>query len=266
MIDYHIHTTVSPDAEQALGDVVNRARELGLTHIAITDHYEFMDGVFYDRWKIRDLEKYGREIDEYNSRYKDIYIAKGIEVGRVNKNKEQIKKVLDTIDFDFIIDSAHFVDDMDPYYPEYFYGKTKEQAYHGYLREISESIDYMDDRVSIIGHIGYIARYSPYDDYELRYEEFKDIFDELLIKAVRRGIGIEINTSNFGRKRDELMPPVSIIKRYRQLGGEILTIGSDSHRVSDIGKGFETARQIALEAGFKYLSVFKNLKEEKLPL
>ncbi|MBN2879611.1 MAG: histidinol-phosphatase HisJ family protein [Clostridia bacterium] len=266
MIDYHIHTKISPDAEQALGDVVNKAREIGITHIAITDHYEFMDGVFYDRWKIRDLEKYGREIDEYNKKYTDIYIAKGIEIGHINRKKDEISKVLDTIEFDFIIDSAHFVDEVDPYYPEYYVGKTKEQAYYDYLREILGSIDYMDDRVSVIGHIGYAARYSPYEDYRLRYEDYKDVIDELLIKAVKRGIGIEINTSNFGRQRDEVMPPVSIIKRYRQLGGEIITIGSDAHRVNDIGKGFEVARQIALEAGFKYISIFKNLKEEKIPL
>jgi len=266
MIDFHIHTDISPDAEQALGDVVERARTLGISHLAITDHYEFLENDFYKGWTIKDLVAYARSIEKHNNKYDDIYIATGIEVGHINRMIDKIKNVLDSVDFDFIISSTHFINEVDPYFPEYYKGKPKEETYYSYLKEIRDSIDVMDDRVSVIGHIGYAARYSPYEDNKLKYEDFSDIIDELLIKIIKRGFGIELNTSNYGRKLDEIMPPISIIKRYRQLGGEIITIGSDAHKLKDIGKEYSKARQIALNAGFKYVSVFKNLESEFITL
>lgn len=266
MIDYHIHTDISPDASQALGDVVERARKLGIKHLAITDHHEVIDGDFYAKWRIGDLKKYKADIEKLNAKYDDIQIACGIEIGHIDQKAQEIKALLDTVDFDFVIASAHFVDGVDPYYPEYYEGKTKQQSYYEYLREIRDSIEHMDSRVSVLGHIGYAARYAPYEDKRIYYEEFKDVIDEMLKRAIARGIGIEINTSNFGRYYDETMPPVSIIKRYRELGGEILTIGSDAHRLHEIGKEYDRARQIAIDAGFKYACVFKNLKHEFVAL
>ncbi|MEX1376443.1 MAG: histidinol-phosphatase HisJ family protein [Eubacteriales bacterium] len=266
MIDYHIHTDISPDAKQALGDIVDRARELGIKYLAITDHHEVIDGEFYSGWQIKDLKKYKSDIEKLNKKYDDIEIAAGIEIGHINEKTEEIKKVLDAIDFDFVIASAHFVNGVDPYFPQYYEGRTKQESYYDYLREIRDSIDYMDPRVSVIGHIGYAARYSPYEDNRIYYEEFKDVIDELLTKAIQKGIGIEINTSNFGKYYEETMPPVSIINRYRELGGEILTIGSDAHVLHEIGKEYDRARQIAIDAGFKYICVFKNLKPEFIAL
>lgn len=266
MIDFHIHTDVSPDAKQSLGDAVARARQLGITHMAVTDHHELLTGGYYDSWKIKDLQSYSNAIKSYNDKYDDIYVAVGIEIGHVNRKAKEIKDVLDTIDFDFVISSAHFIDEVDPYFPEYFAGKPKHETYYNYLKEIRDSIDVMDDRVSVLGHIGYAARYSPYEDYKLRYEDFSEIIDEILLKTIKRGFGIELNTSNYGRKLDELMPPVSIVNRYRQLGGEIITIGSDSHTSADIGKAYNTARQIALDAGFKKVCVYKNLEPEFIDL
>jgi len=266
MIDFHIHTDVSPDGNQSLGDAVNRARQLGISHMAITDHYEFIKLEYYVEWIIKDLVEYSKKIESYNKKYDDINIATGIEIGHISKKIDKIKEVLDTVQFDFIISSTHFIGEVDPYFPEYFSGKTKEDSYYNYLKEIRDSIDLMDDRVSVLGHIGYAARYSPYEDYKLRYEDFSEIIDDILLKTIRRGFGIELNTSNYGRKLDELMPPISIVNRYRQLGGEIITIGSDAHNCADIGKEYNTARQIALDAGFKKVCVFKNLKPEFIDL
>lgn len=266
MIDYHIHTDVSPDGKQSLGDAVNRARLLGLTHIAITDHYDLMSGEYYKNWRIKDLPGYSRKIDEQRAKYKDIYIAKGIEIGHNNNMLEDAINAINAIDFDFVIASSHFIDEVDPYFPEYFAGRTKQETYYGYLREIRDSIDNFDERVSVIGHIGYAARYSPYDDYKLRYEDYNEIIDEILIKAIKRGFGIELNTSNYRNKLKELMPPVSIVNRYKQLGGEIITIGSDAHISSEIGNAYDAAKQIALNAGFKKVCVFKNLKPHFIDL
>ena len=263
MIDFHIHTALSPDANQDMGEAVKRARELKMSHIAITDHYEFMDGERYDEWIIKDLKAYGESIDYYNNKYDDIIVLKGIEIGHLNRKKDEIKKVLDSLDFDFVISSHHFTEDHDLFFPEYYEGKSKHTAYKIYLEEMRDSIDVMDDRVCVIGHI---AKYAPYEDYRLKYDEFREIIDDILRKIINRGFGIELNTSNYGKKLNDIVPPVSVIQRYRQLGGEIITIGSDSHYTEDVGKACEKARQIALDAGFKYLSVFKNLKKEFIKL
>ncbi len=266
MIDYHIHTDISPDAEQALGDVVNRAREMGMSHIAITDHHDLVGGSDYEKWFIKDIGEYGKKIDEYKKKYKDIQVAKGIEISQLNDKLEEIEKSLDAADFDFVIASTHFVDGADVYYPEFYHNRSKQDTYYSYLKEIKDSIDLMDERVSVIGHIGYAARYSPYKDKKLRYEDFRETIDDILLKVIKRGFGIELNTSNYGRDLNEIMPPVPIIKRYRQLGGEIITIGSDAHRLSDIGKKYDIAKQIAMDAGFRNVSIFKNLKPEFIEL
>lgn len=266
MIDFHIHTAISPDAKMTLGDAVQKARQLGITHMAITDHHEFINDDAFKDWKIKDLKAYGKAIDELNSKYGDIFIAKGIEIGQPNYAHEEIKKVLDTISFDFVIASIHFVNDVDPFDSVYFADKSKHQAYLDYLQATSECVDIMDDRTSVLGHIGYVARYSPYKDKKLRYEDFTDIIDEILHKIIDRGIGIELNTSNYGKVLDEIMPPISIIKRYKELGGDIITIGSDAHITADIGKEYNKAKLIALDAGFKYVCIFKKLKKEYIKL
>ena len=84
MIDFHIHTTVSPDGHQDMGEAVKRARELKMSHIAITDHYEFMEGDYYKNWKIEDLKAYGERVDSYNNKYDDITVLKGIEIGHLD--------------------------------------------------------------------------------------------------------------------------------------------------------------------------------------
>ncbi len=124
----------------------------------------------------------------------------------------------------------------------------------------------MDDRTCVIGHIGYPARYGDYDDNQMYYDESPELIDAMLKKIIDKGFGIEINTSNFGRALDETMPPRSILQRYIQLGGEIITIGSDAHNITDIGKGYSRARDMLINFGVKYVCVFDKLKPEFIKL
>lgn len=265
MIDYHLHTNHSCDADPyaSIMNMVDGADKLGITHLAICDHMDFYPDGRYTDFIIKDLSNYIHEIEQARSRFKHISIARGIEIGYIYEAKDKIKQVLDSLEPDFVISSNHIINGIDPYHEVFFHDKSRDEAYREYIECKRDSVDNFDKRTSVLGHIGYAVRYGikngHYDNPQLQYKDYPELIDELLMKVINRGIGLELNTSNYNYS-NEPMPPASIINRYKQLGGEILTIGSDAHKVCDIGQHYDKGISVAKAAGFKYVAVYKKLK------
>ena len=110
------------------------------------------------------------------------------------------------------------------------------------------------------GHLDYAIRYAPNGPHTYEYSEYQDVLDEILKTIISKGKGIEINTSNLREGLTFTNPTADVVKRYKELGGEIITVGSDSHQQDSagVGCGFNVARQILLSAGFKHYNVFSN--------
>lgn len=259
MVDMHTHTTYSPDASMTIMEAAAQADILGITHMAITDHCDYPPDLNNTDWIVTDIPGYIRDITAAQHAYTHLNIIRGMEIGHVDYAKDRIEDLLDALQPDFIIGSSHYIHGVDPYFRTYYDNKTKQEAYIEYLDYIAESILEMDERICVVGHIGYVTRYGPYHDRSMHYADFPEAIDRLLQNVIHRGMGIEINTSGYNTLGVP-MPTFSLVERYRQLGGEILTIGSDAHSVDRLGQHYHRAVDMAKSAGFKYQAIFKDLQ------
>ena len=235
IFDCHTHTKFSADSEMLAEDAINRAKNLNLG-IIFTEHFDFdVPGDF-----TFNPEKYFAE-------YKNLRgekIRLGVEVGLRKSAREINKNFIDSADFDLVIGSIHLVDDFDIYYPEFFVGKDKNTAYKKYFATMIEETAVED--FDVLGHIDYICRSAPYENPALDYENFKPEIDEVLKIIVEREKILELNTRRLDKKSvlEELLP---IYRQYKNFGGKFITIGSDAHKVENVGKNFQAALDFAEE-------------------
>lgn len=262
-IDYHMHTNFSSDSDAPMEEMIKSAISKGCNEIAITDHVDFDE-----RYDFTDYNVYIPVISELAHKYKEeIKVTFGVEIGLESLWADKINKITSDFPFDFIIGSSHAVCTKDLYFDrqEYFSGKTKEEAYSTYFKEMLKNIDTCND-FCVYGHMDFISRYGTYEDNSLHYADYGDLIDGVLRSLIEKGKGIEINTSGFRYGIDNTYPSIDILKRYKELGGEIITVGSDAHYTKDVADHSDFAYDMLSEAGFKYISVFRNRKPEFIKL
>lgn len=253
MFDFHIHSSVSFDSETDAKDIAQAARKNGLAEICFTDHWDYLPAP-EDPHKLFSLEEYDRAYE--NLSVNGLKIRRGIELGLNEWNMEECQRVLNENSFDFVIGSVHYADGYDPYDQRYWEGKSAETAYMRYLEKVLECVKSHRD-FDVLGHLTYVCK-SPCNPFHapLRYEECGDIADEIMRILIGNGKGIEINTSGVDRGVD-LLPSLDYVRRFRELGGEIITVGSDSHDDIRVGQYCrETVEQ--LKDIFGYVCTFEN--------
>ena len=168
-------------------------------------------------------------------------------------------------EFDFIIGSSHICHGKDPYYPAFFAGRSEEEAHREYFESILENIRKFSN-FDVYGHLDYVVRYGPNMDKNYSSEKYKDIIDAILKLLLEKGKGIELNTGGIKKGMKDFHPCIDILRRYRELGGEIITIGSDSHDVSHIADSFDRAADVLKECGFRYYTIFEQRTPEYIKL
>jgi histidinol-phosphatase (PHP family) len=259
IIDSHTHSTFSPDSAMSLKEGVIAAHEHGLGGLTFTDHIELAhpDTV---TWKTPfDIKNRSQCIDELRQECGayNIKIFKGLELGFQPTIVERASTMIKQNDFDFVMLSTHVVENIDLGGTPFYEGKTKEQAYKKYLDTIYESVSTFDD-FDVVGHIGYVCRYAPYHDKSLSHVDYRDELDAILIKVISKGKGIEVNTAGFRHNLGCPHPDFDILKRYKELGGTIITIGSDAHSTPRVGSQFEVVVQRLADLGFTHVTYFEN--------
>ncbi|MCC8141665.1 MAG: histidinol-phosphatase HisJ family protein [Lachnospiraceae bacterium] len=263
--DTHIHTAYSGDSSADPDEMIKKSIDLGLDGICITDHLD-LDFPETPGFEPLDPEAYAAGICRARESYRETFpVGFGIEIGLQPHLADAHREFLDTYDFDFVIGSSHAVHGKDPYYPPFFEGRTQQEAYQEYFESIVENILAFDD-FDVFGHIDYVVRYGPEKNENYSYEEYREILDVILKLLVDRGKGIEINTAGFKYGLGHPNPTEEIIKQYRELGGEIVTIGSDAHSPEQIAYAFEKVPDILKDCGFQYYTVFQGRKPEFIKL
>ncbi len=255
--DYHIHTSYSPDSKMDPEEAVRAAMASGVVNICFTEHMDLGHHMeMYD--KAPDFAGMEETISRLREKYPEITIGKGIEVGYIPETADQTAEVLSGQNFDYVLLSTHCVDGMDCGVPESKRGQDKLTAYQRYLETVYASVT--DDRLTAyydcVSHIGYIAKGLHYEDNAFPYELFPELFDQILKEIIKRGKGIEVNTSGIDRG-GHVLPHPSIICRYRELGGRMITIGSDAHKVQSVGAHIKEAVEIIKKAGFEEITLFQ---------
>lgn len=261
MKDCHVHTKISHDGISSIDEYLKIAKEKGIDEITFTEHYDIYDGL-KTNLKTLDVNYYQNEYLAHKDDFK-VKTNFGIEIGLQPDTTEQIKNIVKQYPFDFIIGSSHITCKKDMAMDRSFFeGYTRKEAYLRYFKEVLENIKLYDNEFDIYGHIDYVVRYGNYAEKKIDYEEFKEILDEILINLIRKDKGIEINTSGIRYGLGSPHPNIDIVKRYKELGGKIITVGSDAHKTDDLGKDFDIAYNMLREAGFKEIAIFHNRKPE----
>jgi len=266
LYDQHIHSTLSYDSvqENTIPNIIDTAAGLGLAGIAVTDHF---DPLWPDEDDLSylDIAAYERALTEaeqlINGR---IRFAKGIELGFIPGEALEIcEKTLSSYPYDFVIGSVHYSQAAPIEHPLFLEGRSLKDIVEEYYTLILDSIKDFTN-YDVLGHINCIDRYTeglPAPDLFMPYVE------EIMRVAISDGKGIEINTSAFRYGlADRGTPTQPILDLYKELGGEIVTIGSDAHQPEHIGTFIKEGEEMLLASGIRYLTVFSERRPEFIRL
>lgn len=266
--DCHIHSDFSSDSDAAPRAVIEQAIALGLSSICFTDHNDF-DYPLEDGKVIFNinLSEYIDAIETLQNEYADkIDIRTGIEQGLMKSSADRINAFDKDKRLDFIIGSSHLVNGADPYYPEFWADADVRKGVLSYYESILENIETCTN-FDVYGHIDYIVRYIPKDRMqEYNESDYYEVIDAILRSILDHDKGIEVNTAGFKYGLNRPNPAEFIIKRYRGLGGEIITIGSDAHAPNHIAYDFDKIPAILKNAGFRYYTRFIRRNPEFISL
>lgn len=264
--DYHVHTNFSSDSSASIESMIEQAIALGLERLCITDHMDYDFPKEYNLPFTFDPEEYFRVLSQAKEQYQDkIKLLIGIECGLRPYLTKQYQDLLSKYPFDFVIGSSHLVGNQDPYHSDYWEGRSESDGIRAYFQTIIDNVHSGAD-FDVYGHLDYVVRYGPTKNANYSYENFKDIIDELLTAIIHAGKGIEVNTAGYKYGLGHAHPQDDLIKRYLELGGKVLTIGSDGHKPEHLAYDFAKAREMLLKLGVTEYTVFEKRKPIFLPL
>ncbi len=264
LADYHLHTTFSPDGSSSMESMALAADRLGVNEICFTDHVENCTDLSaisqpfppFNRW-----EEYFSQYHRVQSIHeKTMAVRLGIELGSPHHNIGEAEKIYSMPHIDFVIGSVHSLRGHDDFY----YMKYRDTNENNALVELylKENIELSKTGCfDVLGHIGYMERYMAREGVFINFMDYEELLRQLFTFVIQSGKGIEVNTSSFSYLARSV-PGLPVIKLYKSLGGEIITVGSDSHSDREACKYLKNGYEAIKEAGFEYVTVFRNHKPE----
>lgn len=256
--DVHMHCGFSNDSESRPEDMVESAIAKGLSVICFTDHYD-KDNLDWGDEAIFDVESYFQKMIELQEEYRDqIDIRIGAEIGMQPYLAEYYQNFMAQHPFDFVIGSVHSVLEHDVAL-DFFQKHSDPEGYKIYFEEMLQDVQKIKS-YDVLGHLDYIVRYSNQGSKGFDLNDYMDIIEEILKQVIAHGKGIEMNMSGLKYGLGAPHPQPEIIKRYRELGGEIITVGADGHIPEHIAYDYHLADDILKSCGFKYYTEFKGRK------
>ena len=253
--DYHVHSHISPDGRSTMEEMCGKALEIGLKEIAFTDHYECYRLNVRSRYFDFDyLDQYFTELSSCRKQFEGkLSICSGVELGQSQLDEQECREVLKR-PFDYVIGSIHKLGNVDLAWMN-ITEKNMEligDSYYAYLLEMVRCGEF-----DCIGHLDYFKKHCARCGLDGRFERYEPVIRRILHIAAERGKGLEINTACLGNVLEETMPDLPVLKMFREMGGEIITIGSDAHHTGRLGFGLEIAADKAAEAGFSGIARFR---------
>lgn len=268
MWDTHMHCRFSGDSDADPEDMIRAAMDAGLDGICFTDHHDYDYPQVPDEESIFliDPAQYIPYISGLREKYEGkLSVRCGIEIG-MQPHVAEKNRLLQAAPFDFVIGSVHVVNGADPYYPDTYFGIMEEkEAIRLYFEENLNNIRLFPEFDSL-GHLGYVVRYAPDRDEQYHPSDYADLIDEILKFLIENRKGLECNSSGLRQGLKGPIPDPQILRRYRRLGGEILTTGADAHNPADVAANFREVREILLACGFRYYAVYTERKPAFYPL
>lgn len=263
--DMHMHTWFSTDSEACPRDMADEAVRKGLKTICFTDHFD-KDDLEWGEEGIFDMDAYFVEMQKLQEEYAGkLNIRIGIELGLRTYLKDYYEELTKKYPFDFVIGSVHNVPYKkdaegnvlytDPAAEKLFTDRTDKEAYRLMMETTLENVR-TSECFQTLGHLDYVVRYGKSREKEYSYTDYEDIIDEILKLLIEKEKGLEVNSAGLKYGLPFAHPHPDVLKRYRELGGEIITIGADAHKPEHIAYDFAKAEEILKSCGFKYYTEF----------
>ena len=260
--DHHVHCDFSPDSPTPAREQILRAIELGMPCLCFTDHmdYDYPEeaNIIFDLKPEIYLPAMRKLKEEFADR---IDVRIGMEIGLETCYQDKILSYIDSAPWDFVIGSIHLSDRKDPYLPSYFAGRTSYEAYRRYFESTLECLESFPPTYDIFGHLDYVFRCGD-RCVTNAWKEWPDLIDAILRQIVDQGLGLDVNTGGMKYGLPSQHPHDDILRRYRELGGELITLGSDAHRTIHLGDRFPEVGENLKALGFKYAAAYKERKPE----
>ena len=270
--DIHTHTTYSTDCATPMERVIKEAVSRGLDILCFTEHMDKDYPVYPDRDPslpvefLLDTDAYRKGYLEMKEKYAgQIRLLWGVELGLQPHLADWHKDYVKQYPFDFIIGSEHNPENRDPYYPAFFEDRTEEEAYIKYFSEMLENLELFND-FDALGHMDYVVRYGPNKNKFYSYKKYSRYLDPILELLVKKDIALEINAAGYRHGLGEPNPCKDIILRYKEIGGKLITIGSDAHTPESMCYEFPRVEALLLECGISEYAIFEGRKPELYPL
>lgn len=263
LFDCHVHSDNSHDGKDAIELLCKAGVEKNLKGISITDHYELnLDTAMADRCLKKSFEEAKRAGESFNGR---ISVLKGIEMGQAIQNIPKAESVLKQYEFDVVIGSLHCDRRMSDYAYVDFLNLDAGLILQHYFEEMLELCRW--GGFDTLAHLTYPLRYiAGTYGISVDMKRYEELIREILCTLAEKNLALEINTAGLRKEIGRTAPTLNYVKLFKELGGELLTFGSDAHNANDLGAGLDTAFKMAEEAGFRYFAVYKNRKACMLPL
>ncbi|MBP5273689.1 MAG: histidinol-phosphatase HisJ family protein [Abditibacteriota bacterium] len=251
-IDYHVHTALSGDNTQTAEQLGKAALAKGLDEICLTEHVDFNpEDTCYGAFETGTHKKNGEYLSSLG-----IICRLGCEIDHQPQYRDKIIKTINSFDFDYVMGSTHYVDNMVVFHhDEYFEGKTEKEAYEKYFLAELESI--RTGLFDSVAHFDLIKRWGSRFYGPFRPAPYMDAIDECLKELVKRNMGLELNSAGTRQDPGDFYPHRDILARYRELGGELVTFGSDCHRPEHLALKLEEAAEYLFSLGFRYMCTWE---------
>jgi histidinol-phosphatase (PHP family) len=264
MSDSHVHTNCSRDGCDPAMMMCESAARLGLYALTITDHCEcnaFREEG-YDKSSVQSNSEAKKAAAVFGGR---LHVYTGIELGQAMQNLNAANEILDSCKFDFVLASVHNIKKKQDFYCLNYIFEDVDDLLERYFDEILEIIEW--GRFDSLAHLTYPWRYIVGEHHiAIPKGRWDGRIEEVLKALIRAGKALEVNTSGFRQSLNTSLPDLPILERYRELGGKLVTLGSDAHRWADVGAGIEQGMETLYKAGFRHYMIYDSHEPKPLPI
>lgn len=263
LFDTHIHSIHSFDGNHTCREICDSAIENGAIGICFTDHCDIEMNGFngYDNAK----EAF-EDVDNIKKEYADkLCVLNGIELGQGIYRKQEALRILDSYNYDFVLGSIHNLEDMEDFYFLNYKEYNISELLAKYFEDLLRLVQW--NKTDSLAHLTYPLRYIIAREHiDVDMSQFDDVINAIFETLIKNDKAIELNVSGLFMDMKDTLPNISYIKRYKELGGKLVTIGSDSHYKEKICFGLDRGMDILKECGYDCFTVFKNRKPELIPI
>ena len=266
IVDLHVHTDNSFDGNHSATFFCEKAEFMDLRAVAFTDHCE-VDQFRGDPTYEKRIFQAFFEVSKVRSAFRGkILILNGIELGQPAFDIETANKILDSHDYDMVLGSVHNLrGGEDFYYMENLSLPEAEKLLEEYFNAIIEMLNW--GNFDVLAHLTYPLRYFySQSNLDIDLNKFQNQIDEILLLTAKSGKALEINTAGLRQPINKLSPEVDIVKRFKELGGKYVTVGSDAHYAEHLGAGIEQGYELALKCGFDKVAVYQGRTPTLIPI